>query len=84
MPKPCLPRQARVQELLPPEVALPETYYMPCARRFAERGEQQLQQQKKKPELTTEDAEGKGDNFHKADNCLMIFGGPVACESKCR
>ena len=75
MPKPCPPRQARVQELLPPEVVHVGQ---------PQEGEQQLQQQKKKPELTTEDAEGKGDNFHKADNCLMIFGGPVACESKCR
>ena len=38
----------------------------------------------KDPDPTTDDAEGKDDNFPTPDGCLMIFGGSMAYDSKRR
>ena len=38
----------------------------------------------KDPELTMDDAEGRDGGFLMLDGCLMIFGGLIAYDSKCR
>ena len=41
-------------------------------------------EQGKEPAPTTDDAKEKDNNFPTSDGCLMIFGGSVAHDSKCR
>ena len=38
----------------------------------------------KDPKLTVDNAEGMDGDFPTPDGCLMIFGGSVAYDSKCR
>jgi len=40
-------------------------------------------EQGKEPAPTTDDAEEKDDGFLTPDDCLMIFGGSAAYDSKC-
>ena len=38
----------------------------------------------KDPNPTMDDTEGKDGGFPTSDGCLMIFGGSIAYDSKCR
>jgi hypothetical protein len=70
--KPCLNHAFPVKHLYK-DCALMKKYLSGGSRK----GEQ-----KKKPESTEGDAEGKDDGFPDTDGCLMVFGGPTAYESR--
>ena len=52
-------------------------------RRFLFEGSNKVEQGKDPPP-TADDIEEKDDSFPTPDDCLMIFGGSAAYDSKCR